>query len=65
MDAYAQSGLRTLVVAYKVISIEEYDKMEYEIHKAAVSLSSQKSEVIILLMVHFINRLILNLIIAY
>ena len=47
MDAYAQSGLRTLVVAYKVISIEEYDKMEYEIHKAAVSLSSQKSEVII------------------
>ena len=30
VDAYAQSGLRTLVVAYKVISIEEYDKMEYD-----------------------------------
>lgn len=65
MDAYAQSGLRTLVVAYKVISIEEYDKMEYEIHKAAVSLSSQKSEVIIFLIVNFINHLILNLITAY
>lgn len=47
VDAYAHTGLRTLVVAYKVISSEEYDKMEYEIHRAAISLSSQKSEVII------------------
>lgn len=46
INKYAEAGLRTLVIAYRVLEEEEYKKWEKEFIKAKTSVSVERDDLI-------------------